>query len=315
MPAGAAPFAVESQSAGAPSGPKPAPASSREQSTSPSGCERRLVEADARVEIRNLETDVVVHDDLLLEVILGRRGEPFLEDLAVAPGGLAGRPRGETPAARWKVRTKLERSPKPTSKATSVIGCGVVRQQARGAAQARAHQILVRRHAEHAREEAQEVERAEPGLAGRGGQVDRLVRVRVEPERGLDGAAAVPRRARPARRGSCPETSATKRAASSMPSSSSADVAPPSRRGLRQLAEHHQLGERRHAARCARPSAAVADRVDERRREVEREALVAARRDRACRGTRRPDARSGAEPATSSNSRPRVRRPKLPLRT
>ena len=84
-----------------------------------------------------------------------------------SPRAALRKPRGETPAARWKVRTKFERSPKPTSNATSVIERAVVGEQARRVAQARAHQVLVRRHAEHAREESQEVERAEAGLAPR----------------------------------------------------------------------------------------------------------------------------------------------------
>ena len=45
----------------------------------------------------------------------------FVNDLslplwaAIPPREAARNRRGETPAARWKVRTKLERSPKPTS--------------------------------------------------------------------------------------------------------------------------------------------------------------------------------------------------------
>jgi hypothetical protein len=59
------------------------------------------------------------------------------KNLAVALGGLCGSPRGETsPAARWNVRTKLDRSLKPTSIAMSVIARYGLREQARGAAQA-----------------------------------------------------------------------------------------------------------------------------------------------------------------------------------
>src|SRR5207342_537841 len=53
---------------------------------------------------------------------------------------------------------------------TSVIG-----EHARGMAQARAQQVLVRRHPDHAREQAQEVPRTQAGLFRRRLQVDVLV--------------------------------------------------------------------------------------------------------------------------------------------
>src|SRR5882757_7811878 len=84
----------------------------------------RRVEAHAGVETFNLQSDVVVHDDLLNPARSGnarsgdqpsqcraRRSWKILRIPREASRNL----RGETPAARWKVRTKLERSPNPTS--------------------------------------------------------------------------------------------------------------------------------------------------------------------------------------------------------
>ena len=230
--------------------------------------------------------------------------------LAIDPGESRGRPsracrkpRGETPAARWKVRTKLERSPKPTSKATSVIGRVVVGEQARGAAQARADQVLVRRHAEHLGEEPQEVEGAEPGLARRALEVDRLVRVRVDPERRLDRAAAVaragapggcaPARRRPRRSGprthrptSSSPTSLRPSAAAWASSPSTISSAAAARAPVRQTPS---------ARRASRPAPARGGTTGTRRR----------RRDgRACRRTRRRDDRSGPSPPPARTARP-----------
>src|SRR6185437_9731720 len=86
--------------------------------------QHRRIEIDAGVEICDFDSDVVIHDDL----------HDWRTGLARGPGnhpseGAASRswkilrsPReawrnrsGDTPAARWNVRTKLERSPNPTS--------------------------------------------------------------------------------------------------------------------------------------------------------------------------------------------------------
>src|SRR5579864_3700358 len=93
--------------------------------------QRRIIEADAGVEIADLEADMVVHDDLH-DIALTARGSwtsssqlrpgrswkilrcpllsPFLSPLEACRNFSGG-----TPAARWKVRTKLDRSLKPTS--------------------------------------------------------------------------------------------------------------------------------------------------------------------------------------------------------
>src|SRR5258708_25454109 len=82
------------------------------------------VEAHAGIEIADFQSDVVVHDDLQLNArsknarsgddpsqCRARRSWKILRIPCEASRNL----RGDTPAARWKVRTKLERSPKPTS--------------------------------------------------------------------------------------------------------------------------------------------------------------------------------------------------------
>src|SRR3546814_2302038 len=62
----------------------------------------------------------------------------------------------------------------------------VLEQQPRGAPQPCAQQILMRRHAEHAHEQSQEMERAQVRLARHRFKVDVLRRTRVDPQCGLD---------------------------------------------------------------------------------------------------------------------------------
>ena len=68
-----------------------------------------------------------------------------------------------------------------------------VGQQASGAAQSGAHQILMRRHPEHPREQPQKMEGAEPGLLRRTIEVDRLMRIGVDPGRRLHCATGIAR--------------------------------------------------------------------------------------------------------------------------
>ena len=77
----------------------------------------------------------------------------------------------------------------------------VVGEQPRRMPQPRAHQILMRGDAEHVCEQPQEMERAD--FSGRGGlfQIDREVRMRIDPQRGFHRAAAVPGRCRCTRAG------------------------------------------------------------------------------------------------------------------
>jgi hypothetical protein len=67
----------------------------------------------------------------------------------------------------------------------------IVGQQARCPAEPGANQVLVRGHAQDPCEESQEMKRAEPELPGYGLEIDRLVRVRVDPQCGFDRAAAL----------------------------------------------------------------------------------------------------------------------------
>src|ERR1700722_15839695 len=91
--------------------------------------QRRGVETHAGVEIFNLQSDVVVHDDLQWMrartcAVGGHPSQcPFtrswkilrLPNILRLPSEACRNRSGEMPAARWKVRTKLERSPNPTS--------------------------------------------------------------------------------------------------------------------------------------------------------------------------------------------------------
>ena len=95
---------------------------------------------------------------------------------------------------------------------------------------------------------------AEPGLAGRALEIDRLVRVRVDPERRLHRAAAIARAGAGGGCASRPETTSTKRAANNMPTSSR----PTSLRPRRPPARARRAPSARAAAarrRCARPRA------------------------------------------------------------
>jgi hypothetical protein len=249
---------------------------------------------------------------LLVEVRLETAREPILENLALARAASRKR-RGETPAARWNVRTKFERSAKPTSSATSVILRSRVREQARRAAQPRAHEVLVRRHAERAREHAQEVERRERDRARRALEIDVLVRVLVEParasiarrrsavahrrRRALDAATA-PRRSAPRTRAHLVET----------------EVGALLGGRLRELAEHHELGQRRQRARA--PELAAARRASRRAR-GERERRHSSPPAAWSCGTMysSPGWPTSTDPATSSYDWPRVSMPKLPRRT
>src|SRR4051812_35889850 len=126
---------------------------------------------------------------------LASGGQPFLENLAVAPRSLTEfQRRGAGGAAKRAHEIGQVRE-------ADIIGdigdrAVVVGQPPRGVAQPRAHQILVRRDAERLREQPQEVEWADSCLASRIFQIDLVVRVGVDPERGLHRAAAVARRIR-----------------------------------------------------------------------------------------------------------------------
>ena len=134
-----------------------------------------------------------------------------------------------------------------------------------------AHQVLMRCHAEHAGEQAQEVKGADP----------RLARCALEINR--PGASVRPSRAPPPPRGgvggrrcgrACgrrPETSRRNAPQTSSPTSSRPNRCA-LRRSLCQFAEHHQLGQRRHRPRhtalersSTRPSSGVKEKTGIRR--------------------------------------------------
>src|SRR5439155_1245796 len=92
----------------------------------------RRVEAHAGVQIADFQSDMVVHDDLrsLRAFENARTGDQPSQCRARRSWKILRMPRepsrnlrGETPAARWNVRTKLERSPKPTSLRPSAAAC------------------------------------------------------------------------------------------------------------------------------------------------------------------------------------------------
>jgi hypothetical protein len=67
----------------------------------------------------------------------------------------------------------------------------VGRESAGGAAQARTQQVLMRRHADDARKQSQEMKGTQPRLTRGTVEIDGLVRVRIEPERCFDRTPAI----------------------------------------------------------------------------------------------------------------------------
>ena len=246
-------------------------------STWPSAASARLVEAHARVEILHLQSDVVVHDDLLCqEIILGSGGEPILEDLAVALRRLA-----EARAARRRRRDgRCARSSRGRrSRRRGDVGDRARRRRPaaapRGAGASAPGTGAASRRATCAKS-AQEVERAEPGLRAprsRGRSARARARRSRAPPRPRGGDRARRRRAARARAARRLRRSAPR---SSMPDLVEADVAarprPPPAPARRAPSARAAAARRR----CARSRAPVADRLDQLGRELEGQALVAA---------------------------------------
>src|SRR6516225_9109292 len=113
---------------------------------------------------------------------------------------------------------------------------------------------------------------AEPELTGRALEIDRLMRVRIDPQRRLDSAAAV---ALSGFRRSLPLLREERDKAGGEQHSDlvEADLAAALGGRLSQLAENHQFGERWHAdgAPDVRP---IPDCFDQSRSEVERQTFV-----------------------------------------
>ena len=150
----------------------------------------------------------------------------------------------------------------------------ILGQQPRRMAQPRAKQVLMRSDTEHAREQPQEMERADAGFKRRILQGDVPMRMGIQPQRCFHCTAAVPRRDRGAL-ASVAADHLDHTVCEHMSDFVEADVATPLGCRLRQFAQHHQFGKRRGGADL--PSlAAHADRVHQLRRQEERQALVAA---------------------------------------
>jgi len=148
----------------------------------------------------------------------------------------------------------------------------LVCEKLRRMAQPRAHQVLVRRDAERARKKPQEMERTQSGRACHVGEVDLAARMRIDPVRRLDGAASDLRAA-----GCCLvliagygfQEARSERCADFV----EPDIGVACGARLGELAEHRQFRERRQRARAPR-RAWPADRVDQLRGQLERQALV-----------------------------------------
>ena len=106
--------------------------------------------------------------------------EPFLENLALAACGVAKTARRDT---RGPVESPHEVREVPKADIERDVRDRpiVAAEERRGTSQARAHDVLVRRHAEHAGEEPEEMIRAQSRVAGGAAEIDFLVRVLVEP--------------------------------------------------------------------------------------------------------------------------------------
>ena len=120
----------------------------------------------------------------------GKPYRAFLEDLAIAAGQLAKLTRRHarrTMKRTYEVGQITKTNFKSNIRDRTILIC----QQARGSAQSRAHEILMRRNAEHARKHAQKVERAELGHTGRLIEIDRLIDMRIQPKRRLDRTAPI----------------------------------------------------------------------------------------------------------------------------
>src|SRR6516164_3721667 len=200
-----------------------------------------------------------------------KRGEPILIDLAVSfcrPAEASRRHSGCTMERAHEVREIAESN-------FERHVCDRLRaicQELRRVSQPRTDQVLVRGHTENACKEAQEVKGADSGLPCYGFEIDWLVRVPVHPQRRFHGAAAIVsprfRALWLPRGGNLDETGGEEQSYLV-----EADVAPGLGRRLRQLAQHHQLGQRRHAATLPDPGL-TSDRFHKLRRKMKGQTLV-----------------------------------------
>src|SRR4051794_25763418 len=125
-----------------------------------------------------------------MEIIQSGQAEPFLENLAHPPRGL---PELQRRCASGAMETADEIREVVESDVISDVGhvAIIFGQQACGMTKSQAHEILMRGHAEHGREQPQKMKRTDAGL-GRGIiQVDGPVGSRVDPGRAIHRAAAI----------------------------------------------------------------------------------------------------------------------------
>ena len=156
-----------------------------------------------------------------------------------------------------------------------MIERSLVDKQPRAVAQPGPHQVLVRRHADDGREHPQEMKSADADMRRDGCELHGLVRVRIDPERGSNGAAPIRR----------PDAAGAVRSAGGPFDEArdehqgrlvEAEIGRTRNAGLDPLAKHHELWQRRQ--RPTLPDRrSIADLLDELGRHADRETLVTVR--------------------------------------
>src|SRR5688572_16848258 len=113
------------------------------------------------------------------DVTLGRRAEPFLENLAVAPGRAA-EMAGRCTGGATKSAHEIGQVGEAGFQSNARNGLVSLDQHARRPPQPGADQVLMGCHAEHRRKQSEEMKRAELHLSSRALQRNILVRAGVE---------------------------------------------------------------------------------------------------------------------------------------
>src|SRR3954452_21194018 len=119
------------------------------------------------------------------------QGQPFLENLAHPARGVAELPR-RNPGGAMEGAHEIGEIAKAHVERDVGDGPAISGQHTGRVTQTRAHQILVRRNPEYAREQPEEVEWADISLPRRPVQIDLLMRMGVNPQRSFDRTAPVP---------------------------------------------------------------------------------------------------------------------------
>src|SRR5262245_40425297 len=117
--------------------------------------------------------------------MLENAGQAILENLAIVRVAV---PRSLAEAARRDAGGAVEGAHEIRQVAEADIECDIADrpivggQRAGGAAQPRTQQVLMRRHADDARKQSQEMKRTQPRLTRGTVEIDGLMRVSIEPE-------------------------------------------------------------------------------------------------------------------------------------